>query len=212
MSSEYRVLRLVAVRLMVFSCIFFAVVSPMGAVPALSAKAAVTVGGPFTLTAQDGMRVTEKTYRGKWLLVFFGYTSCTDVCPLTLSEIAGALAKLGPDAARVQPILITLDPQRDTPGVMGTYTEAFDARIVGLTGSPDEIAAIAREYGAYGVAGKSTGGAGDYHVDHSTYIYLMDPGGKFVRGFAFNTQGDSIAEAVRKLMAQYEKGGAPEQN
>jgi len=86
----------------------------------------VTVGGPFTLTAPDGTTVTDATYRSKWLLVFFGYTFCPDTCPTTLMQIAGALERLRPDATRLQPIVITVDPERDTPDVMGKYTEAFD--------------------------------------------------------------------------------------
>jgi protein SCO1/2 len=162
----------------------------------------VTIGGPFTLTAPNGTTVTDQTYRGKWLLVFFGYTFCPDTCPTTLNEIAGALQKLGPDAAKLQAIFITIDPERDTPDVMGKYTEGFDRRIVGLTGNQRQIAEVAKEYGAYGVAHTHAAGASDYLVDHSTYIYLMDPQGKFVRGFDAETPADEIADSVRKIMAQ----------
>lgn len=164
--------------------------------------APVTVGGPFTLTAPDGTTVTDETYRGKWLLVFFGYTSCPDICPTTLYEIAAALEELGPDAAKLQPIFITVDPERDTPEVMGKYTGALDPRIVGLTGSPQQIAAVARGYGAYGARHKTGTGTEDYVVDHSTYLYIMGPQGKFVRGLAFDTPTGRIADTLRKIMAQ----------
>ncbi|UVC15063.1 SCO family protein [Mesorhizobium onobrychidis] len=162
----------------------------------------VTVGGSFTLTAPDGTTVTDETYRGKWLLVFFGYTSCPDICPATLSEIAVAIEELGPDAAKLQPIFITVDPERDTPEVMGKYTGAIDPRIVGLTGSPQQIAAVAQGYGAYSARHKTEAGAEDYVVDHSTYIYIMDPQAKFVRGLDFDTPASLIADTLRKIMAQ----------
>jgi protein SCO1 len=167
-----------------------------------AANSPVMIGGPFTLTSPDGATVTEQTYRGKWLLVYFGFTSCPDSCPTALLEIAAALEKLGPGADRLQPLFITVDPLRDTPAVMGNYTQSFDSRIVGLTGTPHQIAAVAQEYGAYYEPRKSGPGAEDYVMDHSTYLYLMDPEGKFVRGLDADTPGDRIAEAVRYAMAK----------
>jgi protein SCO1/2 len=167
-----------------------------------AANSPVMIGGPFTLTSPDGATVTEQTYRGKWLLVYFGFTSCPDSCPTALLEIAAALEKLGPGADRLQPLFITVDPLRDTPAVMGNYTQSFDSRIVGLTGTPHQIAAVAQEYGAYYEPRKSGPGAEDYVMDHSTYLYLMDPEGKFVRGLDADTPGNRIAEAVRYAMAK----------
>src|SRR6266540_326678 len=165
------------------------------------ANSPATIGGPFTLTPPDGMTVTEQTYRGKWLLVFFGFTSCPDTCPTALLEIAAALEKLGPDADKLQPLYITVDPLRDTPAVMGNYTQSFDPRIVGLTGTPQQIAAVAEEYGAYFEPRERGPGAEDYVMDHSTYLYLMDAEGKFVRGLDGDTPGERIAEVVRSAMA-----------
>jgi protein SCO1 len=167
-----------------------------------AANSPVTIGGPFTLTAPDGTTVTEQTYRGKWLLVYFGFTSCPDTCPTALLQIAAALEKLGPDAGKLQPLFITVDPLRDTPAVMGNYTQSFDPRIVGLTGAPQQIAAVAQQYGVYYARHKSRLGAEDYVMDHGTYIYLMDPESKFVRGFDAETPGNRIAEAVRGTMAE----------
>ena len=163
----------------------------------------VTVGGPFTLMAPDGATVTDQTYRGKWLLIYFGYTSCPDSCPTALFEIATALKKLGPDAAEVQPIFITIDPQRDTPEVMGEYTQSFDPRIVGLTGTSHEIDAVTQAYGAYFVRHQTGPGPQDYLMDHSIYIYLMNPEGKFVRAFDTDWSGDRIAAAVREAVVQF---------
>ena len=117
-------------------------------------------------------------------------------------EIADALKRLGADADQIQPLFITVDPLRDTPSVMGNYTRSFDPRIVGLTGTPQQIAAVAQEYGVYYAPRKSGPGAEDYVMDHGTYLYLMDPEGRFVRGFDADTPGDRLAEAVRSAMAK----------
>src|ERR1700751_5688874 len=116
---------------------------------ARATTSAVTVGGPFTLSTSDGTTVTDQTYRGKWLLVYFGYTFCPNSCPTMLLDIATALKELGPDAAKVQALFITIDPQRDTPQVMQQYTGSFDPRILGLIGTQQQTAAAAQEYGAY---------------------------------------------------------------
>jgi protein SCO1 len=186
------------VLLPILSGIAVAIALTLGQLPVRAANSPVTIGGPFTLTAPDGTTVTEQTYRGKWLLVFFGFTSCPDTCPTALLEIADALEKLGPDADKLQPLFITVDPLRDTPAVMGNYTQSFNPRILGLTGTPQQIAAIAQEYGVYYAP---RAGVEDYVMDHGTYLYLMDPEGKFVRGFEADTPGDRIAEAVRGAMA-----------
>jgi protein SCO1 len=188
------------------SSIVLALLLMMRQLPA--ATSPVTVGGPFTLTAPDGTTVTDQTYRGKWLLVFFGFTFCPNSCPTTLIEIASALEKLGPDAAKLQAIFITVDPERDTPDVMGEYTRSFDARIVGLTGNPQQIGAVAQEYGAYYAPHKTGPSAEDYVMDHSTYLYLLDPRGEFVRAFDADASGDHIADAVRELMAHPAKDKA----
>jgi protein SCO1 len=167
-----------------------------------AANSPVAIGGPFTLTSPDGTSVTEQTYRGKWLLVYFGFTSCPDSCPTALLEISAALEKLGPDADKLQPLFITVDPQRDTPVVMGNYIQSFDSRIVGLTGTPQQIAAVAQDYGVYYAPRKNGPGADDYVMDHSTYLYLMGTEGEFVRGFDADASGEHIAEAVRGAMAK----------
>src|SRR5882757_9623685 len=131
---------------LILTSVVFAFALMMSEPPAWAAASGVKIGGPFTLATPNGTTVTDQTYRGKWLLVYFGYTFCPNTCPTTLLEIATALERLGPDAARVQPIFITVDPKRDTPDVMAKYTQSFDPRIVGLTGTPAQIAAVAQEY------------------------------------------------------------------
>jgi protein SCO1/2 len=200
MDRHYASLRFSSFGLPVLASIVFATALIAGELPA-RATGPVTIGGPFTLTVPDGTTVTDETYRGRWLLVFFGYTFCPDTCPTTLSQVALSLQKLGADAAKVQPIFITVDPVRDTPEVMGQYTEAFDSRIVGLTGSPQQVAAVMEEYGAYS-AQREIGAGGDYLVDHSTYIYIIDPSGKFVRGLDSSTRSSDIADTLRNIIAK----------
>lgn len=185
-----------------------ATASPMTGTRAHAATPA-TVGGPFTLVAQDGTTVTDRTYRGKWLLVYFGFTFCPNTCPATLLEVATALERLGSAAAALQPLFITVDPRRDTPEIMKEYTQSFDPRIVGLTGTAEQIDAVAREYGAYFAPLRTGPGADDYVIDHSSYLYLMDPRGKFVRGFAADTPGDRIADTLRELMTRHRDGASP---
>ncbi|HUJ97393.1 MAG TPA: SCO family protein [Stellaceae bacterium] len=161
---------------------------------------AAAVGGPFTLTAADGATVTDESYRGKWLLVYFGYTFCPDACPTALTNISAALQQLGPLADRVQPLFITVDPHRDTPKVMADYVKAFDHRIVGLTGSTAAIAAVTKEYGVYVAPQRSEGD--DYLVDHSSFIYLMNPDGKFVATLSGAATGAQLAARLQTLLSQ----------
>jgi protein SCO1 len=155
------------------------------------------IGGPFALTDGDGQQVTDQTYRGKWLLVYFGFTSCPDVCPTGLSNIAGALQQLGPDAERVQPLFITVDPERDTVAMMKDYVAAFDKRIAGLTGTPEQIAAVAREYRVYY---KRVGEGDDYTMDHSVVLYVMDPDGNYSTVLRHNLAPAEIAAALKELL------------
>ena len=200
MKRRHEFVPLSALRRPVLLGAVFASAVVMCALLARAATSAVTIGGPFTLSTPDGATVTDETYRGKWLLVYFGYTFCPNSCPTTLLEVATALKKLGADADHVQPLFITVDPQRDTPKVMQQYTASFDPRIVGLTGTQQQIAAAAQEYGVYYARVPSGPGADDYVVDHSTYLYVMNPHGKFVRAFDTNTSGDRIADVLRELM------------
>ena len=157
------------------------------------------IGGHFALSTPDGRRVTDTTFRGKWLLVYFGYTSCPDVCPTTLSAMALALDKLGPLADKVQPVFITVDPERDTAKIVGEYVKDFDPRFVGLVGSPQEIGTAAREFHVYYRVRQL--GNNEYVVDHSSFIYLIDPNGAFVRLLTGDLPGHQLADELRKLMS-----------
>lgn len=170
--------------------------------PASSTWSGAPIGGPFSLTASSGDTVTDRSYRGKWLLVYFGYTHCPDVCPTVLNNIGVALRVLGPEAAQVQPLFITVDPERDTAKVLAQYLEAFDPQIVGLTGTDQQIAAVAREYGVY-FSSHQTAAQKDYLVDHSALTYVMNPQGKFAQVvLGPDLSGEAMAARLRPLLTQ----------
>ena len=129
----------------------------------------VTIGGPVALRTPDGTTVTDQTYRGKWLLVYFGYTFCPNSCPTALMDISLVLARLGSEADVI--MFITVDPQRDTPDVLQQYTRSFDPRIIGLSGDEQQLAAAAQAYGAYATPRKTAQGGEDDLNDHSSYIH-----------------------------------------
>jgi len=161
------------------------------------------IGGAFELTDHTGTRVTQADYAGKYLLVFFGFTHCPDVCPRAMDQFAGAMAALGDDAALVQPILITVDPERDTPQVLADYVTPFDANIVGLTGTPDEIAAVETLYRAYARKVETGEGEGDYTMDHSAIIYLMGPDGGFLTLFDGSDTPDAMAAEIAAAIDEH---------
>ena len=138
------------------------------------------IGGPFSLTDQDGKTVTEAALKGRPTLVFFGYTHCPDVCPTTLSDLSQMLAALGP-GKNAGVLFITVDPERDTPGVLKDYLSSFDPRIVGLTGDRTAVEAALRDYRVY--AKKVPTQGDDYTMDHTAVVYLMDKTGTFVESF-----------------------------
>ena len=163
-----------------------------------SGKAIPAIGGPFTLTDQTGKTVSDRDFQGRYMLIFFGYTFCPDVCPTTLSTVAAALEKLGPAAARkVVPVFVTVDPERDTAEVMRDYVGAFGSGFVGLTGTPDQIAKVAKAFKVY--AAKVKGDSpGQYSVDHSAILYLMGPDGRFVAHFTHGMSADDLAAGLKK--------------
>ena len=143
----------------------------------------IAVGGPFTLTDQNGRHVSSSDFRGRYMLIYFGYSMCPDVCPTTLAVMADALGKIDPAGRKIVPIFITIDPERDTPKVLSTYVKAFGDQFVGLTGTPEEIAAVEKEYKVFArkePLDPKKGLAGGYGMDHSSVIYLMGPDGKLV--------------------------------
>jgi protein SCO1 len=156
------------------------------------------IGGAFTLVDQNGKTVTNTALEGKWLLVYFGYTHCPDACPTTLNNIALALRDLGKKSDEVRPVFITIDPERDTPQVMKDYVTAFDAPILALTGTVAEVARAAKNYRVYYAKHPEAGG--DYSMDHSSVIYVMDPKGRFTASFTGEDPPAQMAERLKKLL------------
>jgi protein SCO1/2 len=156
----------------------------------------ITIGGPFNLTDQNGQPFSDKDLKGKSFLVFFGYTHCPDVCPTTLFEISELLRSLGPQADRTAALFITVDPERDTPEAMRGYLASFDSHIRGLTGDAATLDAVARAYKAYYKKMPLEGG--DYTMDHTAIIYLMDKDGRFVGPFNMKRAASVLTADLRQ--------------
>jgi len=157
------------------------------------------IGGPIALTDADGKRRTDAEFRGRHMLVFYGFTNCPDFCPTALVTISQALEKLGPKAEKLAALFVTVDPERDTPAQLKNYAQNFDKRIVMLTGSADDIAGAARAYRVY-YAKRPLEKAGEYTMDHSAYIYLMGPDGKYITHFRHGISADDLAAALAKRL------------
>ncbi len=155
------------------------------------------IGGPFVLTDQNGIRRTDRDFHGRYVLLYFGYSECPDVCPTTLSVMADALSKLGPHAQRFVPVFVTIDPERDTPPALKKYLAAFGPNFVGLTGSLADITKVAHEYRVYFAKHKLAGGT--YGLDHSSVIYLLAPDGKLVKFYDETTTPDLLAKDLNGL-------------
>ncbi len=157
------------------------------------------VGGPFRLTDHTGRAVTEADFAGTLKLVYFGYTFCPDICPAGLTTISGALDLLGADAARVKPIFVTVDPERDTVAALAAYSEHFHPRFSFLTGTPEQAAAAAKAWRVY-VQKVEAEGASDYLVDHTALTYLMAPKGGYLAHFGHDVTPERLAEAIRAAL------------
>ena len=156
----------------------------------------IALGGAFSLQDHNGQRVTEGAFAGRLGLIYFGFTYCPDVCPTELGLMASALDLLGPDASRVLPVLITIDPARDTAAALADYVSRFHPALIGLTGTEEEIATSARAFRVY-YRKIQPPGASDYLMDHSSFIYLVGPDGKVRQLFRPNTPPETIAAALR---------------
>jgi protein SCO1/2 len=154
------------------------------------------IGGPFKLVDQSGQPVTDQDMKGRPFLVFFGYTHCPDICPTTLFEMSEIMHALGNDADRIGALFITVDPERDTPAVMKDYLSSFDPHLRGATGDPKEIDAVEKAYRVY--AKKVPADKGDYGMDHTALVYLMDKQGHFVVPFKLNRKPEEAAADLRR--------------
>ncbi|MDB5395694.1 MAG: hypothetical protein JWM91_3200 [Rhodospirillales bacterium] len=167
------------------------------------AGASPSIGGAFSLTDQTGAAVTDRTYDGSYRLIYFGYTFCPDACPTELQVMAQAIEAMGPAGDKVQPIFITIDPARDTATQLAGYVPLFDKRLVGLTGTPEQIAAAAKAYKVYYAKADPPGvDTKSYGMNHSSFVYLMDPKGKFLTVFSSDTDSDKMAAEIRRYMTE----------
>jgi len=159
------------------------------------------IGGSFELVNQDGKKVTDKDFHGKFMLIYFGYTFCPDVCPTELQVMTGALEKLGDKAKNIQSVFVSVDPERDTPSVMKDYVSNFYPGMMGLSGTPEQISKIAKLYRVYYSKAAEKGAAADeYSMDHSSIVYLMDRNGAFIKHFSYGTDADKLAKGLSKAI------------
>jgi protein SCO1/2 len=170
--------------------------------PAENVKVAgrALVGGPFALTDHTGRRVTDQDFRGRYMLVFFGFTYCPDVCPSALQLISAALDRLGPKAERVVPLFITLDPERDTPEHLAEYVKSFHPRLIGLTGSASDIEAAAKAYRVYFRKVADPKSTAEYTIDHTVFIYVMGPDGTYRTHFTHATPLETVVGRLAEML------------
>ena len=177
---------------------FAVVLLVSGRITAPAVPQVAAIGGPFSLTDQNGNTVTADTLKGKPFLVFFGFTHCPDICPTSLFEISEVLKAMGKDADRVNAWFVSVDPERDTPAAMKDYLSSFDPHLKGLTGSPEAVAKVISSYRVY--AKKVPLKDGDYTMDHTALIYLMDRDGKFVSPFNLKRSPDEAAVDLKRYL------------
>jgi len=158
----------------------------------------VAIGGPFVLNDGNGRVVTDRDMKGRPFLVFFGYTHCPDICPTSLFEISQVLKTMGPDK-KISVLFVTVDPARDTPAVMKDYVADFDPRIIGLSGDPAHIEAVEKAYRVYAKKAPASG-SGDYAMDHTAIVYLMDKDGRFVNAFNLERPPEAAAQELEKYL------------
>jgi protein SCO1/2 len=191
-------LRIIRVAAVAFIAALVTAVTLFSLVPPAKQQAAnVPIGGPFELVDQDGIKVTDKTFAGKSSVIFFGYTSCPDACPTTLSDLSAWLNAIGPDADRLNVLFISIDPERDTSAHLKEYLSSFDPRIRGLTGTDAQIAAVAKAYRVY--YKRIQLAEGGYAMDHTAVLYLMDRAGKLVNLISLQTDDKIAIERLRQL-------------
>jgi protein SCO1/2 len=177
---------------------FTVVLIVTGRGPESFASTSAAIGGPFKLTDQNGKPITERDLKGRPSLVFFGFTHCPEICPTALFDISEILNRLGPDAAKVNALFITVDPERDTPPVLKDYMASFNPRLTGVGGDAEQLAAVAKAYRVY--YKKVPLKDGDYTMDHTAIVYLMDKNGQFVAPFSLKRKPEDGAAELRRYL------------
>jgi len=168
---------------------------------AVQSVAAAAIGGPFELIDQTGRTRTQADLAGKYALIYFGFIYCPDACPTALLAMAEALDQLGPLGARIQPVFVSVDPERDTVAQMAAYIEAVDARFWGLTGTPEQVAKAAKAYRVF-FRKVTPPGSAEYLVDHTSLVYVMGPNGAYRAHFTHETPPERMAQILRTLLAE----------
>jgi protein SCO1/2 len=187
------------------------VATPMAVLGQVKGSSTGQLGGAFTLVDHRGRTLTDQDFRGAFMFVYFGYTFCPDICPTELQSMSEALDALGPLAKRVQPIFVTIDPERDTVAVLADYVANFHPRMVGLTGTPAQVAVVAKAYGVfYGKVSSNNPEPGmerdeDYLMSHSSFVYLMDPEGRRSAAFPAGTAGTTMAKRIGSEVREHEE-------
>lgn len=159
------------------------------------------IGGPFELVDHEGRAVSNADYADRYKLFYFGFTFCPDVCPMALQIMAAALNELGPDADQIYPLFISVDPERDTVEAMGPYVKQFHDDMIGLTGTPEQIAAVTKAYRVYARKVSDPSSSAAYTMDHSSVFYFMSPDGEYVTHFTHVTDPEKMAQEIRKSMS-----------
>ena len=198
---NFRLLAVALVGLLAGAAAAVAVLPGMrGLLPPLPSAGKALVGGPFELIDHTGKTVTDKDFRGRFMLVYFGFTFCPDICPSGLQVMAAALDKVGAKADRIVPIFITVDPERDTPAQLAQYVPSFHPRLIGLTGSPEQTAAVQKAYRVYAKKVADDKSSAGFTFDHTSLMYLMDPKGDYVAHFTHATPVERIAERLAQAL------------
>lgn len=154
----------------------------------------------FELTDHQGMIQTERDFSGRWMLVFFGFANCPDVCPTTLAEVAAVMEDLGTDAEKVQPIFISIDPERDTPAALAKFVPLFDAGIIGLTGTPEQIAETSETFPIFYERIEEASAPDGYTMGHTSHLFLFDPQAGFADSWAYGTPAEEILADLRERL------------
>jgi cytochrome oxidase Cu insertion factor (SCO1/SenC/PrrC family) len=193
---------------MIFGLVTLLLAAALGGYALWSSRSMTTssgvalVGGPFTMVNHKGETVTDLTFRGKPMLVFFGFTYCPDICPTELQVMTAAIADLGEAGKDIQPVLVTIDPARDTPAVLASYVSNFGDNVVGLTGSDAQVAKIAKAYRVFYTKQDNPKDPGNYSMDHSSIIYLMGENGKFIKHFSYTTDAKALASGLKLALGR----------
>lgn len=159
-------------------------------------------GADFELTDHQGTVRTDEDFAGRWLLVFFGFTNCPDICPMTLAEIAAVMDGLGENASRIQPLFITIDPERDTPEALADFVPRFDAGIIGLTGTPEQIGQTADSFHIYYDKIEEAAAPDGYTMGHSSQLFLFDQSGGYAASWQYGTPAEEILTDLRERIAE----------